>query len=392
MLGTNPYATGYTQPNAYQSAYGQTAYGQTGYDQSSYAMAGQTGYGQTAYDSGAYPANGTNYPATGTAYPPYPATGTSATGYLPADAGGYGFQSTGTYTDAAPASPMPKPSPSTVDKAPDPIAPTTFDQVGEELSILTYNVWGLPGLLGTKRSDRFSRLGPTLNRYDVVTLQAAYSDDIESLKQNTGFAYHARINNSSLLKTNSGLYTLSKYPILKTEYEEFDHCSGTDCLTRKGILLTRIEHPKLGPIDIYSTHYQAGDSAKAKDIRSQQDNRELQEMIQRNRSSFPVIVMGDFEMVPDQPEYQDLLQRLPLTDAYRKMHPNTGGYTYTPDNPYLKGEGIPQRLDYIFLLAKTGIEIKPLSVDLAYDQPVDGWMLSNHSGVSARLQIRVTQP
>lgn len=372
--GASPYGTGYGTSSYNQ--YGQANYAQTGGDpNAAYNQAGN--YGQSSFaalpsDAGAYP---------------------SAQPSGAPNAGGFGYQMANPYLSNPPGQPSatPKPAPTPVDKAPDPIAPAQFNQISDDLAVLTYNVWGLPGILGTKRSERFSRLGSTLNAYDVVTLQGAYSDEIETLKQSTGFNFHARINNSSLLKTNSGLYTLSKYPILKTEYFEFDHCSGTDCLTRKGILLTRVEHPKIGPVDIYSVNYQAGDSAKAKDIRSQHDNRELQEMIQRNKSSYPVIVMGDFEMVPAQTEYNDLMSRMPLTDAFSKLHPNEGGYTLTPDNPYQRNEGVPMRIDYIFLLKTDGIQITPLETRVAYTEPVDGYVLSNHYGVSARLQIKVTK-
>ena len=133
------------------------------------------------------------------------------------------------------ARPSGKPKP--IDKAADPIPAAQFDSISDELSVLTYNVWGLPGLLGTDRKARFERLGATLNAYDVVTLQETFSDDIELIKASAGFPYPYRHDNSTLLKGGSGLYTLSKYPILTTGYQAFGHCSGLDCLVRKGVLM-----------------------------------------------------------------------------------------------------------------------------------------------------------
>ncbi|MEZ0367797.1 MAG: endonuclease/exonuclease/phosphatase family protein [Candidatus Sericytochromatia bacterium] len=390
--GQNPYdQTGYDQTGYDQTGYGQngfesTGYEQTGYEQTGYEQTGyeQTGYGPTGMDQNGYPQSGYGNPGSSWQNVPGSNPGSGSTAYPPA---GSGWQNMPGTSPAA----GPTPSPSPQDRAPDPIPPASYDQVSEDLSVLTYNVWGLPGLLGTKRKERFERLGATLNAYDVVTLQEAYSDDIEILKQSTGFIHHARIDNASLLKTGSGLYTLSKYPILKTEFVEFNHCTGTDCLTRKGILLTRIDHPKIGPVDVYTTSYQAGDTARAKEIRTQDDNRQLQEMIQRNRSTFPVIITGDFDFVPEQSEYKDLLTRMQLVDVFPKLHPNEGGYTSTPDNPNLKGEGVPMRLDYIFLLKKDGVTITPLTASLTHTAPIDNFVLSDHYGVSAKLRIRVSK-
>lgn len=372
MMG--PYAQGpYLQQPYNQNPYGQQAYdqyGQQGYVDQGYGFQNQdpTQYQDPGYGSEGYLPPDTNaYPESGWMSSPDP----TASGY-PAP------QPTAT----------PKPKPSPVDKAPDPIAPSVFNQVSENLSILSFDVWGLPGLLGTQRKQRFERLGDSLNAYDVVTLQAAYADDIEILKQTTGFQYHYRQDNDTLLKTGSGLYVLSKYPITTTDYVEFNQCALPDCFARKGVLFTRIEHPKLGPIDVYTAHYQGGDSAKAKQIRSENNNRLLQEFIIRHPSDNPVLITGDFNFQPEQGEYQDLNRRLPLVDVFKAKNPQDPGYTYDPNNPYLEGEGSPARLDYIFSLKKPGMEIQTLESAVVYREPVDGMVLSDRYGVSAKLKIR----
>ncbi len=40
-----------------------------------------------------------------------------------------------------------------------------------------------------------------------------------------------------------------------------------NCLAHKGILFTRIQHPKLGPIDVYNTHFQSRPHADARALR-----------------------------------------------------------------------------------------------------------------------------
>lgn len=368
-------------------AAGMSPYGQNPYQQNSpYAQNGQnTAYGaQNAY--GQDTSGGFAFASEG-AYPSA-APSLDPNGY-PTDSG-YGDSGYGDAYGAAPsASPTPKASASPVDRAPDPIPAAVFSGVSDELNVLSYNVWGLPGLLGTKRKERFERLGATLNAYDVVALQEAFSDDIEALKQSSGFPHHFRLDNGTLLKTNSGLYILSKYPITKTASTTFNHCTGANCLANKGVLMVRVEHPKIGPVDVYTTQFQDDDSAKAKTIRTTENNRVLQEFILRNSSSYPVIIAGDFNSVPDQAEYADLMKRMPLTDVYSRLNPKDPGYTLTPDNPMTGGEGTPKRVDYIFALQKTGVEITPLESKVTHQQPVDGVVLSDHYGVSAKLRIKV---
>lgn len=363
---------------------GMSPYGQTAYNQQN-AYAQNNAYGQYQnVDPNAQANGGFSFASENGVYPSADPNA------------GYDSYAGDTYTDGSSAygptpttTPTPKPSASPVDKAPAPIPAQVFSGVSDDLSVLSYNVWGLPSLLGTKRKERFERLGATLNAYDVVALQEAYSDDIEILKQSSGFPHHFRLDNGSLLKTNSGLYILSKYPISKTASTTFNSCAGANCLANKGILMVQVEHPKIGPVDVYTTHYQEDDTAKAKQIRINENNRVLQEFILRNASKHPVIITGDFSSIPEQTEYADLMKRMPLTDIFSKLNPDNPGYTLTPDNPMTGGEGTPKRIDYIFALQKTGVEVTPLESKITHQQPVDGVVLSDHYGVSAKLRIKV---
>lgn len=276
------------------------------------------------------------------------------------------------------------------DRAAAPIPSSQFDAVTDELKILTYNVWGLPGPLTKDRKARFERLGATLNAYDIVTLQETFSDDIEILKQSSGFAHHARMDNGGLLRLGSGLYTLSRFPIIKTDFMAFKKCTVADCLARKGVMMARIDHPTIGPIDVYTTHFQAENLPVAQQIRLEEGNRVLQELLHKNRSNYPVIITGDFNASADSPEYADLFARLPLYDIFHEVHPDQAGYTSAAGNPYKGADKKSARIDYIFALQKPGIKITPLEAAVTHQQPVDGFMLSDHYGVSATLRITQT--
>lgn len=264
--------------------------------------------------------------------------------------------------------------------------PAQMKDSSGELKILTLNVWGLPGPLAKDRKARFERLGQTLLEYDIVTLQETFSSDIEVLRQSTRFPYHLRWNNSGL-RLGSGLYVLSKYPILRHDFRQFGNCTVADCLARKGVLFTRIDHPSLGAVDVYTTHYQAENKPVAEKIRIQDNNKVMQEFIAQNNSPYPTIVTGDFNFWPDYPEYQDLNRRLPLIDVWRSVNPNHPGNTSDPSNLYQQGKSQGQRLDYIFVLKQNTYQTTLLNAQLTHNQPVEGYFLSDHFGVSAHLKF-----
>jgi endonuclease/exonuclease/phosphatase family metal-dependent hydrolase len=369
--GQDPYGNAYAtagDPNQPGSAYGavdpNAGYGfaSTGTDPNAYGAS--QNYDPNAYaDPNAYNSN--------SALPPDVAAGNAAYAVPPA-----------TNPAQAPikaAQPNPEPTPVPI--------PAQLKDSTAELKVLTYNVWGLPSLLGTDRKARFERLGQTLNDYDIVTLQETFSNDIEVLRKSTRFPYHLRWNNTGL-RMGSGLYVLSKYPIIRNEFRQFGNCTVADCLARKGVLFTRIDHPTMGAIDVYTTHYQAEDKAVAQKVRIEEDNKVLQEFISQNNSPYPTIITGDFNSVPDFPEYNDLNRRLPnLLDAWRDAHPTEPGYTSDPSNLYKAGKDQGTRLDYIFVLKQNTYKTTIQEAKLTHNKPVEGYFLSDHFGVSAQIKF-----
>ncbi len=368
-----PYNTGaYDSNNGFASTGNSFSNNDTAYSNA------DSSYGQSSYDS--YSQNAPGSQSNASSAPAQFAFDKDNTFGSP-----FANQNTGAVSTTIPrpnATPLP-------DRAAAPIPPAQFDAVSDDVKVLSYNVWGLPAL-SKDRKQRFERLGATLNAYDIVTLQETFSDDIEILKETSGFAHHARMDNGGLLRLGSGLYTLSRFPIIKTDFMAFNKCTVADCLARKGVMMARIDHPTIGPIDVYTTHFQAENKPVSQRIRLEEDNRVLQEILHKNRSAYPVIITGDFNAPSDSPEYADLFARLPLYDIFHEVHPDLPGYTSAPENPYKDEDKTPKRIDYIFTLQKPGILITPLTAAVAYQEPVDGFVLSDHYGVSATLRIQQT--
>lgn len=373
--GTNPYGNAFTtagQPSQPGGAYygsndPSAGYGFTSTDPN--AFGGNSAYPNTQYDPNAYGTPAT-YPEVNNTLPPDVVAGNAS----------YPIND-----------PITQPKTPNTTNPPTPIAtpvpiPAQLKDASAELKVLTLNVWGLPSLLGKDRKARFDRLGQTLNDYDIVTLQETFSNDIEVLRKSTRFPYHLRWNNTGL-RMGSGLYVLSKYPIIRNDFRQFDNCTVADCLARKGVLFTRIDHPTLGAVDVYTTHYQAEAKPVAERIRIEEGNKVMQEFVSQNNSPYPTIITGDFNFKPDFPEYQDLNRRMPLIDTWRTANGEAPGYTSDPSNLYKAGKEQGARIDYIFVLKQNTYKTSVQEVKITHNQPVEGFFLSDHFGVAAKIKF-----
>lgn len=76
----------------------------------------------------------------------------------------------------------------------------------------------------------------------------------------SGFLYSSIPTESPALSakvTNSGLLTISKYPILTSEFEVYNTCSGVDSIANKGILYSKIKLQEGKYLHLFNTHLQA---------------------------------------------------------------------------------------------------------------------------------------
>lgn len=187
----------------------------------------------------------------------------------------------------APAVPTVRPSPTQteIDSWPNP---------SSELSVMTYNVRGLPWPITSGRGAALSAIGQQLvamrNRGvqpKVVLLQEAFTDQAKEIARRAGYHYvvygpeQAPIEAIAPLGSDfaraaqwdrgersrnlfdSGLAILSDYPIVGVRKAAFPSgaCAGLDCLAAKGIVIAWIKIPgKSQPISIVNTHLNSGET------------------------------------------------------------------------------------------------------------------------------------
>lgn len=178
-------------------------------------------------------------------------------------------------------------------------------QPDRPLSVMTYNVMGLPWPIALGRDEALGRIADRLaalrragRQPHIILLQEAFSPQAAQLARRAGYAYvaigpdsglrtaiAARTDDRNFLQAarwdrgetvpkqlNSGLLILSDHPITGIDRMAFPDfaCAGFDCLANKGVLIAHLAVPGFdGPVSIVNTHLNARKAAGVAIARSQ---------------------------------------------------------------------------------------------------------------------------
>lgn len=276
------------------------------------------------------------------------------------------------------------------------------------LRVLTFNIWGLP--FSDHRGFRIHSIAKTLSALslDIIGLQEAWLPRdravIAGCLARSGVRY-AHYDRSGLF--GSGLFLLSRYPIIAANFHRFSLggmpekiSADGEYLSGKGIAFARIQSP-FGLLDVYNTQLIAQYKPDEKD--EYQAYRavalfEAAQFINATSAGNPVIALGDFNIQPDQFEYQLLAGLAGLGDGCAMLAEPTGpGETFSPENPFTRGAA-RQRLDYIFIRGGSAASLRPLSGSTTLKQiPGTGeWktplFYSDHYAVQMDIRVDPFEP
>ncbi|WP_185210546.1 endonuclease/exonuclease/phosphatase family protein [Sphingobacterium mizutaii] len=162
-----------------------------------------------------------------------------------------------------------------------------------ELSLLTYNIAGLPQLIssaGTPRAASIRTIGERINRFDIVNVQEDFNYNFELYASNL---HLFRTVSMGTVPFGDGLSTLSKYPIKDSERISWKDCSGSDCLTPKGFSYARLEIAKDVFLDVYNIHATAQDNRSAV-VARKKNLEQFANYIKEKSAGQPLLIMGDF--------------------------------------------------------------------------------------------------
>jgi len=296
------------------------------------------------------------------------------------------------------------------------------------IRVLTYNINDLPWPLRKNAGKELAYIGRDLarrmaegNAPDVVLLQEGFTARTQKLIKNAGYPYvtkgpgRRRTKGSravgqddtiirmksegskpSSAYVNSGLYILSRYPILKKDTEVFGRdCSGNDCLANKSVMHVQLELPKpFPPLDIVTTHMdsnirkEAPDDVRLAAHMAQSDTiaRFIDEVV-RPRSA---IFAGDMNIRRPPERAQYLLKKTGAIDAGKlcfELKPKCKLGPIASEKQIWSFTN-----DHQMILEGDNYKITPVYMTRNYDEKPHGKDLSDHLGFEAVYWLTPKKP
>ena len=182
--------------------------------------------------------------------------------------------------------------------------------------VVTFNVDGLPKIIGGNSNGDMSRIGEILKQkgYDILALQEVFTktkhDRLLDELNPSVYPYRSNHHRGSRTTFGDGLLRFSRFAFDKSNdvfaRKRWDKCAGDledylvdgenpDCLTEKGFSMASTYVNAGFVIDVYNLHQDAGgdgDSLKAK----AKNMAQLAEYINAKSAGNVVIVAGDFNL------------------------------------------------------------------------------------------------
>jgi len=293
----------------------------------------------------------------------------------------------------------------------------------QALSVMTYNIEGLPWPVRLGREAAFNQIAARLRKMreaggqpHIVVLQEAFAADARRIGGETGYAYvvdgpaadapatpaagpqdRAFEASRSFWKgertgklLGSGLQILSDYPVLEVRRQPFPEaaCAGYDCLANKGMVLAVLAAPGPTPVAVVDVHLNSRHASGVDEARSLFAYREqvdaLAAFLRANAPvGLPVIVAGDFNIGHDP-------QRIAYVRA--RLGAWLGGVPRNAFGDCLDDPGCRGRLpgdalcslrhgrDWQFLRPGRSIELVAGRISTPFGHERGGGMLSDHIG------------
>jgi endonuclease/exonuclease/phosphatase family metal-dependent hydrolase len=238
----------------------------------------------------------------------------------------------------------------------------------KKIKVLSWNIYMLPHLIArhSKKKKRAEAIGRTLlgSDLDVIFFQEAFhpvarKKILQNLREK--FPYRAGPANKKWysLKTNSGLWVFSRYPIASSQSIIYKNRYGVDALSRKGALLVELD-VEGQHIQIAGTHLQNCGPVWRRQAQCVEFYKRL--LKPNSRDGVPQIICGDFNIdrYTTEEDYKFMLHTLDAKDG------NTEENQYSYDrcnNDFRIEQGTTRDLiDYILFRSNGGFAICSNSV------------------------------
>ncbi|HXH15419.1 MAG TPA: sphingomyelin phosphodiesterase [Sphingomonas sp.] len=302
---------------------------------------------------------------------------------------------------------------------------------GRDLSLMTYNVHGLPWPITDDRSADLAAIGARLKAMRstgkqpaIVVLQEAFVADAKAIGRTAGYRYAAfgpaeqasapvphaddgfvddgsRLVGERLGKhVDSGLAIFSDYPILAVRRMAYPVCAGYDCLANKGAVAALIAVPGIAtPIVVVDTHLNSNGASGAASPRAIYAYRRQLDLLAKFIGSLgagnrPILVAGDFNVGRDLARRTQFDLRMLGGEASLQTAVATCRIapTCTVADPSGMAISIGRGKDWMMYRASPTVSIRPIALAAPFGRAANGSMLSDHVGVSVRYRIDTLKP
>lgn len=321
-----------------------------------------------------------------------------------------------------------------------PVEGATLQQLkvdGPTLSILTYNIEGLPapfawgrGAAAQQIADRLKSLRAEGRQPHVVVLQEAFGEAQKSIGKNAGYQYvafgpgkhfkntddqmsdedRAFIAKARYLKgedlgkwRGSGLAILSDYPIVSVKKVVFPAwaCAGYDCMANKGAMMAEIQVPGVDkPVAVIATHLNSKQASGVGQTRFNTAFDMQMKTIGRFLAAnldpgMPYVFAGDTNIGKSADRrawFEHALAGVPRTNANQEVRTALATCLVTKSNCTIEAPAQAQKAfahgkDWQVYADGATVQLQPLGIGIPFGADAHGHMLSDHIGYTALYKI-----
>ncbi len=295
------------------------------------------------------------------------------------------------------------------------------------LSVMTYNVHGVPWPVAEDRSASLSAIATQLRAMrsagrqpGIVALQEAFVPDAKAIGAAAGYRYVAlgapadaaapaetsddrrfvaagsmRYGEGIGKHVGSGLAIFSDYPILAVRRISYPVCAGYDCLANKGAMAALIAVPGvMGPVTVIDTHLNSNGATGVAEPRALYAYKRQIDLLSDfvgavSRLGGTMLVAGDFNVGRDVERRAYFAQHM-----FGRSLTLTGGSLQCRTSPACR---VTQRADIALSTGRAkdwlmyhpadAVMIRPLSLSAPFGHDGGNAMLSDHVGVMIDYQL-----
>lgn len=297
--------------------------------------------------------------------------------------------------------------------------------VARDVTLMTYNVHGLPWPIASDRSADLAAIGTRLrtmrdtgDQPGIVVLQEAFVDNAKAIGRTAGYRYAvfgpgeddaatvprpdggfvadgSRMVGERLGKhLDSGLAIFSDYPILAVRRLAYPVCAGYDCLANKGAVAALIVVPGIAkPIVVVDTHLNSNEASGAGSPRATYAYRRQIDLLANFVASLeagdrPVLVAGDFNVGQDLRRRTHFDIRMLNGGAALQAAVASCRTAKCPiAEPSDMAFSIGRAKDWMMYRPSSTVAIRPIALAAPFGHAANGAMLSDHVGISVRYRI-----